>query len=153
MNNPTGTIQSLLSDADGPRAIVEVENGPLCARCAAGKGCGAGLLGGTSQMRRVEAAVRADLKLAAGDRVELVLPTDRLLRATLISYGLPLSGALLAASIAWLLGFGDTAAALSALAGIGAGWIVGRWQLGRGDCLRQFEPVVGKRLDAQESGA
>jgi len=153
MNYPTGTIQSLFLDAAGPRAIVEVENGAVCPRCAAGKGCGAGLLGGTPKTRRLEASLGADQVLAAGDRVELVLPTNSLLRATLIGYGLPLGGALLAAAIAYLLEFGDKAAAMTAVAGIGAGWIAGRWRLNRGDCLRQFMPVVGQRLPSSSPGS
>lgn len=152
MNNPSGIIQTVISDATGSRAIVEVENDPVCPRCAAGKGCGAGLLGAASQTRRVEVSLGADQALVAGDRVELVLPTDRLLRATLIGYGLPLGGALLAAAMAYWLEFGDKAAALTTVAGIGAGWIAGRWLLSRGDCLRQFVPSVGKRLLSPGSG-
>ena len=153
MNIPTGTIHSLISDEQGTRALIDVDDSPVCPRCAAGKGCGAGLLTGTAKRRRVEVSVRTGLPVAAGDRVELVLATDRLLRASLISYGLPLLGALLGAGIAYLLALGDAAAALAAMAGIWAGWIVGRWQLDRGSCLQQFVPKIGRRLHTQESGS
>ena len=149
MNHPTGTIHSFIADQQGRRAVIDVDNSAVCPRCAAGKGCGAGLLAGTPKSRRVEVAVRPDLSLVKGDRVELVLATDRLLRATLISYGLPLLGALLLAAIAGLLELSDAAAAVATVAGIGAGWIAGRRLLERGSCLRQFVPIVGRRLHSE----
>jgi sigma-E factor negative regulatory protein RseC len=153
MNHPIGTLHSFIADERGTRAVIDVDNSPVCPRCAAGKGCGAGLFTGTAKSRRVEVAVRPDLSLAKGDRVELVLATDRLLRATLITYGLPLLGALLAVAVAYLLELGDLAAAMAASAGISAGWIAGRRLLDRGSCLHQFVPTIGRRLQSQGGGS
>lgn len=146
MDNPTGIIHSVLTGADGRRAIVDVDASVVCPRCAAGRGCGAGLLSGAAQARRVAASVAADRPLVAGDRVELVLASERLLRATLIVYGLPLGGALGAAALAYLLEFQDMAAVAAAIAGLALGIMAGRWRLRQGECLRDFVPMVGKRL-------
>lgn len=152
MDNPTGIVQAVLTDTDGRRAIVEVDAGVVCPRCAAGKGCGAGLLVNAGQAPRVEATVSADSVLRAGDRVELVLASDKLLRAALIGYGLPLLGALVAASIAGLLALGDLAAALAASAGLAFGVIVGRRWLRRGTCMQDFVPMVRHRLSSGTAG-
>lgn len=152
MDNPTGIIHSLVADAHGTRAIVEVDVSSACPRCAAGKGCGAGLLIGTRQVRRVEAVVSANMALAAGDRVELVLPSSKLLQATLIVYGLPLLGAVGSAAMAYLLALGDAAAALAAIAGLSAGLLVGRWRLRRDACLAHFVPHIEKRLRSLQTG-
>lgn len=153
MDNPTGTIHSVVADALGTRAIVDVDVGSACPRCAAGKGCGAGLLIGGGQVRRVEAAVSANMALAAGDRVELVLASSKLLRATLIVYGLPLVGAVGSAAMAYLLELGDAAAALAAIAGLSVGLLAGRWRLRRDTCLAHFVPRIEKRLQPQQTGA
>ena len=154
MDNPTGTIHSVVADVLGTRAIVDVDVGSACPRCAAGKGCGAGLLIGSGQVRRVEAAVSANMALlAAGDRVELVLASSKLLRATLIVYGLPLVGAVGSAAMAYLLELGDAAAALAAIAGLSVGLLAGRWRLHRDTCLAHFVPRIEKRLPPQQTGA
>ena len=44
MENPTGRVVSLVDKRSGARAVVEVDAASACPRCAAGKGCGAGLL-------------------------------------------------------------------------------------------------------------
>jgi len=152
MDNPTGTIFSLVTGEQGARALVDVDAGLACARCAAGKGCGAGLLGGNAGPRRVEAVVAEHRALAPGDRVELVLASRNLLRAALVVYGLPLLGAVAAAVFAYLLALGDAAATLAASAGLVAGWFVSRWQLQRRRCLQRFLPLVGRRLQSQASG-
>ena len=97
MDNPTGTIHSLVADVHGARAIVEVDLSTACPRCAAGKGCGAGLLVGSSRLRQVEAAIGPGMVLAEGDSVEISLASSNLLQAALIVYGLPLFGAIGAA--------------------------------------------------------
>jgi sigma-E factor negative regulatory protein RseC len=152
MDNPTGTIFSLVTGEQGARALVDVDAGLVCPRCAAGKGCGAGLLGANAGPRRVAAVVAEHRALATGDRVELVLASSSVLHAALIVYGLPLLGAVAAAVVAYVLALGDGGATLAVSAGLLAGWSVSRWQLRRRRCLQQFMPLVGRRLHTQASG-
>jgi sigma-E factor negative regulatory protein RseC len=148
MENPQGRILSIYPNDSPPHAVVEVAASIRCARCAAGKGCGAGLLGGDEKPRRVDALITHDLVLVEGDQVSIELAPNNLLRASLIVYGLPLLGALTGAAGAWLSGTGDLGAAIAALAGAGLGMLAGRLRLQRSTCLQAFTPVVTGHIAA-----
>ncbi len=138
MQSQQGTVIALESGVDGTRALVEVDIAAVCPRCAAGKGCGAGL--SLRQNRRVEARVPTGALVDTGDTVELALAPSNVLRAAVIVYGWPLIGAAAAAAFAYLAGLNDAGAALAAVAGLGAGLVLARRRL-RG-CLRDFTPEV-----------
>lgn len=146
MDSPRGRILSIERDGASPRAVVEVARSPGCARCAAGKGCGAGLPGAGSQPRRVEALLAAGLELNEGDEVCFELAPHNVLRASVIVYGLPLGGAVTGAGFAYLAGAGDLGAAVAALVGLAAGVAVGRRRLDRATCLKHFTPVITGRV-------
>jgi sigma-E factor negative regulatory protein RseC len=153
MDNPTGKIQSLIASNGAVRAVVEVDVSKACPRCAAGKGCGAGLFTGSGRKRSVEAIVGEHLSLAEGDSVEISLASDNLLKAALIVYGMPLIGAIAAAGLAYLLQLGDSAAAVAAVLGLMSGLLAGRWLLSRDECLENFVPYVEKRLQSPQFGS
>ncbi len=146
MDNPRGTVLSLVDGPDGARAIVNVDAAVACPRCAAGKGCGAGLFASDGGKRQVEASVRPDIEVAANDVVEIVLAPQNLLRAAFIVYGLPLLGAAAGAAIAYTMSLGDAGAALAAVAGLAAGLVLGRWRLRKATCLQRFLPIVERRI-------
>lgn len=146
MNNPKGKIVALVREDSGIRAVVEVDPQVVCPRCAAGRGCGAGLFSGEQQARRVEAWISPGLDIDEGDVVRIELAPQNVLRAALIVYGLPLSGAAIAAGIAYLYGLGDAGAAALAIAGLIAGIVTARHQLARRACLAQFTPTVTERV-------
>lgn len=141
MASPGGRIIRI-EELDGMRlADVEVADGLACPRCAAGKGCGAGLSARDGR-RSVTARVDPGLQVNVGDAVRIELePRDLLLAAWLV-YGLPLVAAVLAATLAYLAGLGDAPAALAALAGLVAGVVYSRSRLGKGTCLRRFTPRI-----------
>jgi len=142
MNEAQGKVVDVVHDADGPRLIVDVEATLACPRCAAGRGCGAGLLDGRPGTRRIAARIAAGPEPAPGDTVCLRLDAHGLLQAALIVYGLPLAGAALAAAGAYLLGFGDAGAALLAIGGLACGLALGRRHLRRAGCIVRFTPVA-----------
>lgn len=146
MQNPHGRIVSVYADDFGTNAVVEIDAVIACERCASGKGCGAGLLGGRSGERQVKATVTADLNVRDGDIVSIVLEPRNLLRAAFIVYGYPLAGAVLAAIAVFSAGFGDGVAAASALSGIIAGYFVAKVRLRNTQCLRDFTPMVVAKL-------
>jgi len=147
MNNPSGRVVSLVDSADGVRAVVDIEIVAACPRCASGKGCGAGIFtAGRASAQPVEASVRTGLNLNEGDVVEISLAPDNLLQAAIIVYGLPMLGAIIGAAFAYGFSFGDSAAALAALIGLGTGLFVSRWRLRQRSCLRRFVPVVERRV-------
>ena len=146
MDSPRGRILSIHSDAALPYAVVEVAAAPGCARCASGKGCGAGVLAGDERPRSVEALIAHGLAVREGDRVSIELAPKNLLRAALIVYGLPLTGAIAASAAAYLLGASEPAAVAMALVGAVLGSLVGRLRLREARCLRDFTPTVTERL-------
>jgi sigma-E factor negative regulatory protein RseC len=148
MKNPEGQVVSVTQDDMGALALVQVAGDMACERCAAGKGCGAGLFGGQAQDRQVRARVASHLSLHSGDRVSVALEPQHLLRAAVIVYGYPLLGGVLAAIVAVLLGLGDLAAAFAALAGLGAGILLARIRVRSGHCLQEFTPVIVARLSS-----
>ena len=141
MQSPHGRIISI--DSEHPQTVVvEVEAAAVCKRCAEGKGCGAGLMGGSSRARRVNALLVDGLNVERGDSVSLSLEPGNLLRAAAIVYGLPLVGALSAALLALVMDATDLAVAAAALLGIIAGVVLARLRLQRTSCLRDLTPVV-----------
>ena len=148
MKDPHGTIVEISRDTGGTRAIVDVEAEFACARCAAGRGCGAGILSGRPGTRRLEVTVDRDLELAVGDAVSLSLGHGNVLRAALIVYGLPLAGAAAGAVLAYLLALGDGGAAAMAIGGLLAGAMISRRRLRSGSCLARFTPMISRRVVA-----
>lgn len=146
MDSPRGQILSVHPDAEPPFAVVEIAAAPGCARCASGKGCGAGLLAGDERPRSVDALIAHGLAVREGDSVCIQLAPKNLLRAALIVYGLPLAGAITAAAMAYLLGASDPAAVAMVLVGAGLGLLIGRLRLRQTRCLRDFTPTVTERL-------
>jgi positive regulator of sigma E activity len=146
MDDPTGRIITFVSDGDGLRALVDVDAGEVCPRCAAGHGCGAGIFTGQQKIRRVEAHIAPGLDVDEGDTVRIELAQSNVLRAAAIVYGLPLSGAAIAAATAYLAGLGDAGAASLAILGLLGGLYVGRRRLDRESCLAQFTPTVSARV-------
>jgi len=147
MENPRGRVIAVNSNAASPHALVEVDAVVECARCAEGKGCGAGLLGASTGSRRVDALIRAGLSVSEGDEVCIELAPKNVLHASLIVYGWPLGGAVIAAFIAYSAGLGDAYAALAAIAGLSTGLLLARRQLRSSRCLRRFTPMVVEQAD------
>jgi sigma-E factor negative regulatory protein RseC len=148
MRNPQGQIISMSSAGSQRQVVVEIESAVVCERCESGKGCGAGLLGSQQANKRVAAAVADDLDISTGDRVSIALAPQNVLRAAIIVYGYPLSGAVFAAFIAYTLRLGDIAAALAALVGLATGLLLAKKRLQNASCLREFTPTVIERLPA-----
>lgn len=151
MNRPEGTVV-----ATGPgTATVSVEAAVACARCAAGRGCGAGLLQ-RGKAKVLEVSVAEGLELDVGDRVRLDLAPDRLLRAAWLAYGLPLLSMVVATALAALVLAPGSDLAMVAFGGLGlaAGVLAGRRKLGGSGCARHLTPVARERIPARtDSGA
>lgn len=120
-----------------------------CDGCTAEKGCGraalAGLFAGPARVR-----VDDPLGVRPGERVIIGLREDALLRASLILYGLPLSGMLLAALLAQWWFASEALVVMSAAVGLVGGIWRGRvWSRRVHDDVR-FRPVILRRASARE---
>jgi positive regulator of sigma E activity len=94
----------------------------------------------------LEVLVRPGLELAEGDLVGIELAPRNLLRAALIVYGLPLTGAICGAALAYLADLGDGGAAVMAIGGLFAGAVISRRRLRNDSCLARFTPTVSRRV-------
>lgn len=145
MDSPAGRVLTIHDDSSPRHAEVEVMSAPRCARCASGRGCGAGLVGEDGRLRRVDALIPPGCEIAVGDEVCIELAPDSVLGAALIVYGLPLAGAIVGAGAAYLAGLGDAGAAVIALAGLASGALLGRARVRRDRCLSRFTPTIVAR--------
>jgi sigma-E factor negative regulatory protein RseC len=142
MDRASGEIISV----SGTTATVSVA-ATGCPRCAAGKGCGAGLLTGTNESAEIEIQLPPGHHYRVGEAVTLSIASSSLLRAALLAYGLPLAGTVLALTAGWLVmaPLNDLAGALIALAGLLAGFAAGRRQLRKDAWCEQFVPSINSR--------
>jgi sigma-E factor negative regulatory protein RseC len=138
------TILAKIVSISGQTAIVNVANVAVCPRCAAGKGCGAGLFGASSDAATVSVKLPDAGTYREGETIQLAIPAARLLHASLLAYGLPLAGALLFILLGRfvLQPMSDGAGIALAVAGLLVGFFAGRRQLQNDSCARRFQPVV-----------
>ena len=143
MDSPVATITSISNGV----ATVTVSRSVACARCAAGKGCGAGLLGGNPKPVSIQVPLPEEMGLKVGDQVCLELSPESLLKASFLVYGLPLVGVVTALLIGWLVAgpLPDTSAIGLAIVGLLTGLVVGRARIGRNRCLERFVPAISGR--------
>ena len=148
MHSSTATIISVENGV----ANVSVDRGIICSRCAAGKGCGAGLIGTSSKTITLSIPLAGNTDLREGDEVRLTMEPIHLMRASLMVYGLPLVGAVAALSAAWLISgpMSDGESILVAAAGLLIGLGIGRYQLNRDECLAQFVPRIAAHSPASD---
>jgi sigma-E factor negative regulatory protein RseC len=143
MESPVGRIVSIV---DG-RATVSVDAAEVCARCAAGKGCGAGLLTGGNRTRLIEVQLAPGMEIVAGDEVRLSLAPSHLLRAAVFAYGLPLLGIVSALALASVLNqaLDDQLAIALGISGLVVGGLLGRHFLNKDACLKTLVPTISER--------
>ena len=124
--------------------MVEVASVAVCARCAAGKGCGAGLFGAKSSPTTIQIELPSSGVFNEGDPVRLEISSKRLLHASMLAYGLPLAGALTLTFLGGLFiqPLPDIVAVALAGSGLIAGFLAGRRQLQNESCVRRFRPEI-----------
>lgn len=148
MQTTRGHILSIRSDRTA--ATVSVKTVDFCARCASGKGCGAGLYGSRGGSRHFEAPISGAIDLHEGDEVQVELAPHNVLRAALQVYGAPLLGVLIMTGLAYLADWSDWQGAAAGGFGVLAGVAISRYRLQRARCLRQFTPVITRRFASTE---
>ncbi len=142
------SVAGKISAIDDQRVTVEVRSAIACRRCAAGKGCGAGILQSTNEVRQISVELPVGLSAGVGDRVELSVEPKYLLRAALLAYGLPLSTMLvvLLAVQALPMTVNDAEAVGLALLGLIIGVMAGRSLLRKDSVCDQFIPIISGHL-------
>ena len=145
MDFPRGHILSLHQGY----AIVSVVSSAACARCASGKGCGAGLIAAADRPREVKVLLADGSPLKAGDPVALAISPADLLRGAIYAYGLPLTGMVVALAAARLLHgpLTDLVSVLVAAGGLTVAWTASRLSLQRPQCTLRFQPAIVSQND------
>jgi sigma-E factor negative regulatory protein RseC len=146
MNAPSARVITT-----GPKVATVAVDVAACARCAAGRGCGAGLLQrGRTRLLRVRVA--DGLRLEPGDCVRLELAPRDLLRAAWLVYGLPLLSLVLFVAAATTMAelAGDAGVTAIGAAGLAAGLIASRRILRKDGCLQDLTPTVYERITARD---
>lgn len=129
---------------DGPRAWLDLEPTAACASCSGQRCCGAAWFAEHRPPKRVAVAVPAD-GAALGDRFVVGLPSDSVLSAAALAYGLPLAAALGGAIGATALGAGDGGAAAATVAGLALGLLWARRRSGPLAASGRLTPIVLRR--------
>jgi sigma-E factor negative regulatory protein RseC len=146
MNSVTGKVVAV----SGRKASVKLASAVVCPRCAAGRGCGAGLFGGSAKASELHVEMPADVSFRTGDPVTLSLSGTYLVQASLLAYGLPLAGALLTILIGQLFAapLTDLSGVILGIAGLASGILLSRKFLHGFSCLQRFVPLVSSPRDA-----
>jgi sigma-E factor negative regulatory protein RseC len=141
--------------ARGQKATVRAVRGDACHSCSSADACHA-VGGGKEMMVEVLNPIRAQ----AGDRVELVLPEASFLKASLLTYGLPLlflmGGGLLGNRLGPVFGFSaDAGSIILALFGVASAYplvaVLGRRMTGREEYIPRIIRVLPAVCEPQEA--
>lgn len=142
---PYGQVIAVFDRGGRQSARVRISTAIACARCEAGKGCGAGILGKRERDREIEARLAPGLMVAVGDTVDIVMQSTRLLQAAVIAYGYPLAAGLAGAGIAMTLGADDAVAAGVTLLSLFCGYFAAKLRLATGRCAEGMTPLITRR--------
>ncbi|HZV53812.1 MAG TPA: SoxR reducing system RseC family protein [Rhodocyclaceae bacterium] len=130
--------EAIVTQLDGDHVWLDVNGNSNCSSCESSQGCGLGD-GHGKRLQRVRNTVGAMI----GDAVILSVPDGAVLRASLVSYLMPLVLAI-GGAVAGMSINGDAGAVAGSLAGLVIGWIAmsragGRLATGR-------EPLLKMRI-------
>ncbi len=151
MQDPEGQVVSVNTDSGRRVAVIRIDGVAACARCKEGKGCGAGLLGGRTSTREIDAGIADGVDVASGDVVRINLEPANLLRASMVVYGYPLLAALVLVAVARLFALPDVLSAAFALGGLFAGLLLARRTLAKRGCIDAFTPLIVERVSAGQA--
>ncbi len=116
------TEQAIVTRRDGNRVELELERGSACGHCELNQGCGTGAIGRLLGRRGKPLVIETERDLNPGDRLQLGLPEAALVRASLVTYGLPLLLMLATGLVAAASGLAEGWIALASIAGFAIGF-------------------------------
>jgi sigma-E factor negative regulatory protein RseC len=140
--NASGRIRAIEIDGDERIALVDAGETAACPRCAAGRGCGAGISGSGKRAGPVPVRLEQTFAAVPGDAVSICLRQGALLRAAAVAYGLPLVGALAGGVVAQAAGAGDPASAVCVVLGLAGGIVCARRRARRHDLIAALRPTL-----------
>ncbi|KRT56206.1 SoxR reducing system RseC family protein [endosymbiont of Ridgeia piscesae] len=133
---------------DGDYALVETQQQAACGSCQAGSSCGTSVIAGFFKRRHPQLRVRNPIEAKAGQQVVIGLDERALLRASLISYLLPIFTLILCAIaglelVRWMgIGQGELGSIIGGLLGLIAGLIGAKSFASRHRADALYEPEI-----------
>ena len=121
--NPMLSESARVIRSDGRRVELELQRASACGNCEMNQGCGTGALGRLLGKRSRPLVIESDRHYQPGDEVEVVLPESSLVQASLLVYGLPLAGMLVAGLLASATSDSEWLVAIASLCGFTAGYL------------------------------
>ena len=124
-----------------------------CNSCTMKSGCGQRLMNQATDCRRsrIELPLPQDMALNVGDEVVLGIPQKAFIKASLLTFAMPLMIMLAFASLAQWGALSEPAAVVAALLGLGLGLLLLRWYSQSDAVLssNQWQPMIlrQQRLD------
>lgn len=137
--HPPTVSGHVLRDGAG-RFWIDVPRRSACQSCDKTSSCSMSVLGGLVGSATIRLPIQG-MDIQVGDRVRLACPSDGLLKAALLAYGLPALGMVVGAVLMSLMNFNDGPQALGAGLGLFLGVMATRWLVARGHlpALTYFE--------------
>lgn len=130
---------------DGGFAWVACRAQQDCARCAAGQGCGGGILGRWLADRLHRVRVVHDGSARVGECVVIAVSERALFLAAALVYGVPLATALAGAVAGRMVSGTEVAAFAGLVLGLGAGFLWVRAFSRKIPVQRWFQPAIVRR--------
>lgn len=131
MNDTTATVYGqVVRDASG-RMWVDVPRRSACHSCEKTSGCSMSVLGGLVGGQTTRLPIDG-LDMRDGETVQLSCPSEGLLKAAFLAYGLPAFAMVVGALVAATLTVSDLYQALGAAGGLALGVLITRWLVARG---------------------
>lgn len=125
-----------------------------CNSCSMKGGCGQRLMNQATNCKRsrIELPVPRNMTLAVGDEVVLGIPPKALIKASLLTFAMPLILMLSFAAIAQWWTISEPVAVLAALCGLGSGLMLLRWYSQSDAVLssNQWQPVILRQQGAPQ---
>ena len=147
MIKETATVSRL----EGNRAVIEMQRQGVCGHCELSSGCGTGAIGRLLGHRNKLLKITNEQDLKPGDQIILGIQDGAYLKASLVIYGLPLTGLISGGLISqWFFGESDLKALVGAAIGMSLCLYISKL-VAKYRFSSQFNPVI-LQINAEPKG-
>ncbi|PCI08505.1 MAG: hypothetical protein COB77_02220 [Gammaproteobacteria bacterium] len=151
--------QAQVIDIKGTQLLLQAQTQSVCGGCAVNKSCGTSLLAKVVGRKFTHFQAANNINAKIGDTVVVGLDEDALLKGSLVMYVIPIMAMIVFALLADFLLKGslqieantrDLTIAATSIMGLVFGSFVARWYFRRQSSVRQFAPIVLRKIISHE---
>jgi len=136
--------KAIVSHIEGEFVFLETQNKASCDNCSSKSGCGQ-ISSILTFKPKNKLKVNNTLKLKKGDAVIVSMPSNKLLKATILMYLLPLS-LLFILALAMKLILGESASILGGISGLFIGLFIVNKYSQQNSMAEQFQPTLIRKI-------